>query len=128
MAKYVVDIDEGVLPSKSWLSCYDTIGGREQQLGSPDDWTFDRDELLHHRSAYEFIRAELTANQRADLDQIDDYWKAHPQHFNSAFDVFHYRADKKVELEGFVKDEAGNTPAIPKSHWWWWPLKTENKQ
>ncbi len=96
------------------LGCYDTIGD--------PDFDMDRDECLHLRSAYEFVRADLDADQRAELQKVDAYWRARPATFNADFAPLHYRADKASELAGFVVDDAGKVPEIPPSHWWWWPL------
>ena len=97
------------------LGCYDTI--------ADPDFDYDRDETLHERSAYEFIRDQLTTEQRAELDLVDAYWRAHASEFNVAFGVWHHQADRKVELAGFVEDEAGETPEIPRAHWWWWSIE-----
>lgn len=96
------------------FACYDTIGD--------PDYDMDRDETLHMRSAYEFIRDQLTDEQRAELDKVDAFWRARPVAFNADFAPWHYRGNKKTELAGFVEDEAGKVPEIPPSHWWWWPL------
>ena len=126
MAQYKsVELD-GRLPSKRWLSCYDTIADPEEF--PPEYWSHDWDELLRRRSAYEFIRDQLTPEQQADLDRIDAFWRAHPQAFNQAFVNEHHRANHQTELEGYVQDQHGNTPAIPKSHWWWRPLATSKQQ
>ena len=93
---------------------------------SQEYWSHNWDELLCRRSAYEFVRDQLTPEQLADLDQIDAFWHAHPQAFNQAFVNEHHRANHQTELEGYVQDQHGNTPAIPKSHWWWRPLKEDN--
>ena len=117
------------LPSQGELSCYDTIGGREDVYGEAKYWTFDWDELLHLRSTYEFLQDQLTHEQHQDLTEVvDAYWREHPKEFNEAFAELHYREDKKVAMQGWIKDEAGNTPAIPRSHWWWWPLKEDNDE
>lgn len=97
------------------FGCYDTIGD--------PDFDMSRDETLHMRSVYEFLRDELDEAQRAELDRVDAFWRARPKEFNADFEAFHYRADKKTELKGFVQDENGNTPEIPAEHWWWWPLE-----
>jgi len=99
------------------LGCYDTIGD--------PDFDYDRDETLHERSAYEFIRDQLTSEQQAELDQVDAYWRAHPKEFNADFGVWHHQADKKTELAGFVEDENGETPPVPRGHWWWRPIEED---
>lgn len=96
------------------FGCYDTIGD--------PDFDLDRDETLHGRSVYEFIRDQLTDEQRAELDQVDAFWRARPAAFNKDFAAWHYRANRAAELAGFVEDDEGRTPEIPRSHWWWWPL------
>ncbi len=66
------------------LSCYDCIG-------DPDfDW--EMDELLHNRSALEFVRDRLNDAQRAELDTVDAYWKARPKAFNQCFAAEHNAA------------------------------------
>lgn len=96
------------------LGCYDTIGDPH--------FDRDRDETLHERSACEFIREQFTDEQRAELDQIDAYWRANAKKFNDDFAVMHIRGNRATELEGFVEDENGATPVIPRTHWWWWPI------
>lgn len=97
------------------LGCYDTI--------TDPDYEYDRDETLHERSACELIREQLTEAQRAELDQIDAFWKAHPEAFNQAFAVFHHQEDKAVALAGFIEDQRGDVPPVPRSHWWWRPVE-----
>ena len=101
------------------LQCYDWIF-------KPDD---DEDiaELLAERSSLEFIRDRLTNTQIAELNKVDAFWRAHPKEFNTAFAADHFRVDRKTVLEGFVEDEKGNVPAIPRSHWWWWPIPIEKE-
>ena len=99
------------------LACYDTI--------DDGDFYYDRDELLHNRSAFEFVREQLNDAQRAELDKVDNYWKEHPIAFNEAFSAFHnarHRVNKDGDLGTWVRDENGKVPTIPRSHWWWWPL------
>lgn len=116
------------IPPEEWgsilvgaLGCYDTITDTE------DDWQWDRDQTLHNRSKYEFIREQLTDAQRTELDQVDSFWRAHPKEFNEAFGIFHYQSNKKTALTGFVEDENGETPAIPASHWWWRPIEEKEE-
>ena len=97
------------------FGCYDTIGDA--------DFDYDRDETLHMRSAYEFVRDELDPAQRDELEQVDAYWRAHTAEFNASFAVWHHQADRKTELTGFVVDEAGNVPEVPAAHWWWKPIE-----
>ena len=96
------------------FGCYDTI--------SDPDYDYDRDECLHERSAYEMVRDQLTDDQRAELDTVDAYWQARPAEFNAAFGVWHHQSDRQTALAGFVEDEQGETPSVPRSHWWWKPL------
>ena len=105
----------GKLPTEEVLSCFDTIG----DFG----FTFDCDFLLHERSAMEFVRDQLDDRQRADLDRIDAYWRAHIKTFNEDFAMIHARKDVATELDGFVEDSQGRAPAIPRSHWWFWPIR-----
>lgn len=95
------------------LSCYDCIG-------DPDfDW--EMDSLLQYRSALEFVRNQLTDAQRAELEDVDAFWRADPTKFNLCFRAEHARRNK-MTLAGFVEDAHGKTPAIPRSHWWWRPI------
>ncbi|PID35171.1 MAG: hypothetical protein CR964_01065 [Rhodobacterales bacterium] len=96
------------------LSCYDCIG-------DPDfDWEMDH--LLHYRSALEFVRDRLNDAQRAELDEIDVFWRTHFNAFNQCFAAEHARR-AKVSLKGFVEDDNGEVPPIPRSHWWWRPIE-----
>lgn len=117
-------IPEITKPPAEWGSlltgmfgCYDTIGD--------PDFDMSRDETLHERSAYEFIREQLTDAQRVELDQVDAFWRAHAAEFNADFATLHFQEDKQTALTGFVEDENGETPAIPASHWWWRPIEEE---
>ena len=93
------------------LSCYDTIGD--------PDFDMSRDEMLHIRSALELARDQLTLDQQAELDGIDAYWRANAKDFNADFGVFHFQEDKHAALKGFIEDEHGEAPPIPRSQWWW---------
>lgn len=100
------------------FGCYDTSGD--------PDFDMDRDETLHKRSVYEFIRDQLTPDQQAELDQVDEFWRAHPEAFNKDFAMIHAFESKKTALEGFgIADDKGKVPEIPRSHWWWWPTEVE---
>ncbi len=111
-------------PPKEWGSLLTGMFGCYNTIGDPD-FDMDRDETLHERSAYEFIRDQLTPEQQAELDQVDAYWRAHPKEFNAAFGVWHHQADKATELAGFVEDEHGEAPPIPRGHWWWRPIEED---
>ena len=101
---------------------WDAIGDKEVGGGYGG-----KEFLLHDRSKLEFVRDQLTDVQRAELDQIDKYWKANAKAFNEDFQLFHARPGKpfpnKQELEGWVEDEDGKVPSIPENHWWWWPIE-----
>lgn len=88
-----------------------------------DSFSHDRDDLLHLRSAIEFVRADMTSDQHAELDQVDAFWRNHALDFNKDFALVHAFTDKKTAMKGWVEDDAGSTPEIPRSHWWWWPIK-----
>lgn len=88
------------------------------------DWG-DRDELLHIRSALEFIRDTLSDAQKAELDTVDAHWQADATAFNAAFGTLHHYEDQATALDGFVTIETGQTPKIPADHWWWNPIVTE---
>lgn len=113
------------MPSNADLSCYDTI--IEGEWGHPDEWDYDQDVLLHVRSYYEFIRDQLSDEQRTDLDMIDAFWKSHPEAFNKAFGLLINQENLKTAMEGFgIIDMATNKPPIiPKSHWWWRKLEVK---
>jgi len=90
-----------------------------------DAWEFDAPEILYARSAAEFVRDDLDAEALTYIGQGDAYWKANPKAFNEFFKYEHAGKDAKTELSDSqfaLKDEHGNTPRIPRSHWWWWPL------
>lgn len=97
------------------LGCYDTLGA--------DDCSWGRDAALHERSAYEMVRDQLTPDQQAELDQVDEFWRANAAAFNKDFGTFHVREDRAAALEGYVEDDQGETPPIPRSHWWWRPIE-----
>jgi len=62
----------------------------------------------------------LDAAAIGELDQIDAFWRAHPQAFDAAF-AHEHAADKARVLMGFVEDENGDPVPPPASHWWWRP-------
>lgn len=110
------DIVKFDLPIKTGLmACYDTIGERA--------FDYDRDFLLHERSMFELVRDQLSVGQRKELEDIDAYWRANAADFNADFATLHFQEDKATALEGFVQDENGVTPAIPRDHWWWRPIE-----
>lgn len=109
-------VEWGATIKDGMLTCYNRID-------DPDfDWEMDH--LLHYRSALEFVRDRLNDAQRAELDQVDAYWRAHRSAFNTCFAVEHARR-AKITLAGFVEDDAGKTPDIPSSHWWWRPIEED---
>lgn len=114
------------VPPEEWGTLLDGMFGCYDTIGDPD-FDIDRDETLHERSRYEFIREQLTDAQRAELDQVDAFWRANAALFNKDFAKFHAFEDKKKVMMGWVEDENGNPPEIPRSHWWWWPIP-ENLQ
>lgn len=97
------------------LGCHDTLGDPEMTHG--------RDFILHERSVYELVRDQLSVAQRAELDRVDAHWRANADAFNADFAAFHARENRATALEGMVEDEAGNTPRIPRDHWWWRPIE-----
>ncbi len=114
---------EGVAPPKDRatllvgsLGCYDMIG--------EPDMSHDLDFTLHERSKFEFVREQLTDAQRAELDQVDAFWRANPEAFNNEFKRLHAFENKKTAMEGMgVFDDQGRVPEIPRSHWWFWPIE-----
>lgn len=112
-AEYTLEGDS--LLDSAPLNCFDTLGN--------DSFDHDRDGMLAERSAFEMVRDQLDDAQRAELDMIDDFWRANADAFNRDFRMQQVLIDKKTVLTGMVEDDAGNTPEIPRSHWWWWPIK-----
>lgn len=101
------------------LGCFDTIG--------EEGFDHDRDETLHERSAYEFVRDQLTDAQRSELDLVDAHWRDHADDFNAAFVATHEYADRNLALADWVVDGDGRPAPIPRSHWWWRPIAGENE-
>lgn len=99
-----------------FLGFYDVIGDPTYD----EDWPY----AIHHRSALELIRDRLTDSQRAQLGEIDAFWRSKPEVFNKAFGVFHHQPRAR-SLDGFVQDETGKVPDIPADHWWWNPLEVK---
>lgn len=111
-------VEWGATIKDGMLACY-------SRIGDPDfDWELDH--LLHNRSALEFVRDRLSDAQRAEIAEVDAHWRANADAFNTCFAAEHTarRADK---LDGFVEDQDGNTPAVPRDHWWWRPIEDQNK-
>jgi hypothetical protein len=91
------------------------------RLDDPDfDW--EMDELLRNRSALELVRDRLSEAQVAELEMVDIYWRAKREAFNACFSADHARRSR-MSLAGFVEDENGDTPDIPRDHWWWRPIE-----
>lgn len=108
VGNHVVD---QALPLIEWgLVCYDTIGD--------PDFDLDRDTLLRHRSAYELVRDQLSDEQRAELDQVDAFWRENAEAFNASFALEQSNSDPKTALKGYVTED-GKVPPVPRSHWWW---------
>ena len=114
------EMPEGPLTDHGPLSVYDTLEEPHE------DWYMDWDETLHERSVLELVRDRLTEDQRAELDRVDAYWRAHPAAFNERCKVYHHQKRPDRELAGRVVDDEGHTPRIPLAHWWWWPLDTDD--
>ena len=101
------------------MSCYDTL----------DDPEFapEHGELLHHRSALELVRDQLSDAQCLELEQIDKHWRDNAALFNHAFKPQHACLDRTTALAGYITDPTGRPPTLPTNHWWWHPIdKTEN--
>lgn len=103
------------------LLAFDPLNSYDR-LGDPH-FDMDRDDFLHQRSALELVRDQMTGAQRAELDQVDAYLRAHAAQFNKDFARIHAFTDRKTALRTWIADADGNTPAIPRSHWWWWPIE-----
>ncbi|WP_126444269.1 hypothetical protein [Sulfuricystis multivorans] len=101
----------------------DAFLGFFDAITQPDwqDYEFDLDWTLHHRSVYEFAREArlLSETALAELAEIDAFWRAHPAEFERAFGDLIPRVDPATELEGWVEVETGRPVSIPPSHWWW---------
>lgn len=100
------------------------LGNYDVIVEDPESYALD--EILHERSAYECVRDQLTDAQQAELDQVDQYWLAHPDAFNTAFKRLHAFEDRRTALKSWVIDSNGDAPVIPKTHWWWRPIKSES--
>lgn len=107
----------GTLLDGAPLNCFDTLGD--------DSFDHDRDGMLAERSAFELVRDQLDDEQRAELDRIDAFWRDNAEAFNRDFKLDHAFLGKKTVLAGMVEDAKGKVPEIPRSHWWWWPIKEE---
>lgn len=114
-ARHVIDGD--TLLECAPLNCFDTLGN--------DSFDHDRDGMLAERSAFELVRDQLDDAQRAELDQVDAFWRENAEAFNKDFAMQRAFLNKKTVLAGLVEDDKGNVPEIPRSHWWWWPLKVD---
>jgi hypothetical protein len=94
-----------------YLPCYDTLNDAIFYV----EW----DDLLLYRSALEFVREQLSDAQRGELDTVDAHWRSQPDAFNSAFAAKHATHAASDAMRAWVQDENGDTPIIPRSHWWW---------
>lgn len=112
-AEYTLEGDS--LLDSAPLNCFDTLG--------EDSFSHDRSGMLAERSAFEMVRDQLDDAQRAELDRIDAFWRENAEAFNRDFRMQQAFLDKKTVLAGMVEDDKGRTPEIPRSHWWWWPIK-----
>ncbi|MCT4608642.1 MAG: hypothetical protein N4A70_05495 [Pelagimonas sp.] len=110
--QWIIDGDLSLI--EFGLPCYDTIGDPAFDL--------DRDGYLETRSAFEFVSDQLSDEQRAELQLIDQHWQDNAKAFNAAFATMHNQADRESELTGHVED-AGKVPSIPRDHWWWRPIE-----
>jgi len=100
----------------SFLGFYEVI--------TRDDWQefeWDLDYTLHMRSVYAFADelGLLNESQRAELAEIDAFFRAHPKEFDRAFGEIIARADLTTTLAEWVRDENGRPVPVPPSHWWW---------
>lgn len=102
------------------LASYDTLDDPKFDL----DW----DGLLQRRSALELVRDQLSDAQRAQLDMVDTHWQANAAAFNRAFGVEHHQHRRETALAGFVTDDKGEVPPIPRGHWWWRPIGVNEVQ
>lgn len=121
--KTVLDFDEAVafmVDRLSWATEVD-----EEAIAWWDESGFAvvDEEVLRARSALQLLwddgkrlpAAAIEAMTAADLQ-----WRAH----TAAFDyMFRYALARKScdELTGWITDDAGRVPEIPRAHWWWRP-------
>lgn len=117
-AEYTLEGDS--LLDSAPLNCFDTLGD--------DSFSHDRSGMLAERSAFEMVRDQLDDAQRAELDMIDDFWRTNADAFNRDFRLQQAFLDRTTILSGMVVDAKGKVPEIPRSHWWWWPIKEEGEE
>ena len=101
--------DAEIIPR--YLPTYDTLGSPEFYI----EW----DDILHYRSALEFVREQLTDAQRGELDTVDAHWRANAGDFNAAFGIKHNSKTPTDAMARWVVGDDGVIPEIPTSHWWW---------
>lgn len=110
-------------PSREYLSCYDTLGD--------DSFDMDRDDMLQHRSLFEFVKDELSQEVLDDLAMIDQYWKDNSKLFNNDFSILHNlpKFEKDDEITFYIKKYKLNVlHRVPKSHWWWWAIPVDKQE
>ncbi|SIS77012.1 hypothetical protein [Insolitispirillum peregrinum] len=98
--------------------------------GRENGYDYDGDLLLPARTALELIRDRLTVDQVAVLTVWDQWMMDHPVQFNQFFAAEHHRLkaeDRQEACRGYVWDDDGEPPPVPKDHWWWFPLPTNTK-
>lgn len=105
-------IKRGVSVIDRYLPAYDTL--------NDPDFYIEWDDLLHYRSALEFVRDQMNADQLAELAKVDAHWQADAAAFNHAFASKHRQP--KPTMRGWVSNGGDTAPVIPSSHWWWRPL------
>lgn len=118
MAYVLIDAD-GYLEGQSLL--FNWLGGYRGIL--EDDPEYLVDGTLEERSAFELVREQLNADQLAELDKVDAFWRANAAAFNRAFAMMHFQRDRKTALRGLITDARGNVPAVPADHWWWFSIE-----
>ncbi|MFV0409454.1 MAG: hypothetical protein ACK5LJ_07070 [Paracoccus sp. (in: a-proteobacteria)] len=96
------------------LNCFDTLGD--------DGFDEDRAGMLAQRSAFELVRDQLSNDQRAELDQVDAFWRENAEAFNADFALDQAYLDRKTVLAGLIREGKRDVPEVPAAHWWWSPL------
>lgn len=99
------------------VSGFDWMTPRE----SPDDYRDAYYSELEMRSAFEFLRPELSGPQRSDLDR----WDAKYRQWRDEGVFFHRYRDAQGGRFTWKEERADAEKVlgriIPKNHWWYWP-------
>lgn len=105
-----------------YLSSYDAIVADDETAVM-----HEADAVLAARSCLELVRGKAGDEVNNTLNLVDAFWRDKPKEFNHLFRYHHANKDVADELDGLIKDDAGNTPKVPNSHWWWRALEVDEK-